>query len=829
MIPQKLEELFAMKLYRKSGGFTLAQENGFTNIQNELPDTQARYSTNDEIEDEFSPRPSTESVLARTETGSSLSRTQAQWTSTPESIRSDGDSEQTGSSLRTPDEGQRNHQQHRRKTSAELTLRPRPQDIIYRPRTDVLFQEPVPDETLDEARRSTDDRLAEQALDEALDKGRLTFSDLKPAAVNIESSSFESSAETLLKRPITNQYQWYSGLTFQLCSIATLFNLGSVWRFPSMALENYGGSFVYVYLLSWLFIGLPVLVLEQMVGQFVLKNPWRIWNCVPLFRGIAVSQCILSTYLMAMYFIVIAWFGIYFATSFTNPLPWNSSLVEVCQTLTDGNSSCRNASVVEEYFRNDVLNLADLDHISSCDWRAIVAILISAVLVVLLSLYQQRIFEVVAPILTAILVALIVGLLVYACTRDGAGDGIAYFFTPQWNQLGSQVWYSALTQVVYSHNIGLGVHVSMSSCNEFKWPVVRYAITSSILAMLFSLLSGMAAFALLGNLSTTMNVPVRDAVQLGYGLEYIVISSGVATTAWPAAWSATIFAILFVCGTTSPTTYMLNVASVLRGQLKQIFSKELVVILPLALIAFAIGLVFTTQGGLYFLKIFDVYGVSVPSLVCLALETIGLLWIYGLRLFQVDFSLMTLTRAKWIALASFCTPCLIAMVAIAAFVQFDLVTLDGMEIPAWGHGLGGILLALAILPILLCMIYVTSVQLDYGFLGKLQMAIRPTSTWGPNEYRHRQTWLTNKVESFRSNGTISRHRTPIQKQPITETNDQNGQGPRTETMPDVVPVGPQSRNESLPNSTGSSPHSQRSQNSTENKFDMDQNSSWALY
>lgn len=57
------------------------------------------------------------------------------------------------------------------------------------------------------------------------------------------------------------------------------------------------------------------------------------------------------------------------------------------------------------------------------------------------------------------------------------------------------------------------------------------------------------------------------------------------------------------------------------------------------------------------------------------------------------------------------------IVALAALIQFQLVTLDGMEIPMWAHGIGIGLLIVAVLPIFVYMIYIVLIQLEYGILG----------------------------------------------------------------------------------------------------------------
>ena len=59
------------------------------------------------------------------------------------------------------------------------------------------------------------------------------------------------------------------------------------------------------------FCGLPLVALEQVMGQYVGLGVLPFWNICPLFKGIGVSFCILNL-LLAVYYILVIVYAIYY-------------------------------------------------------------------------------------------------------------------------------------------------------------------------------------------------------------------------------------------------------------------------------------------------------------------------------------------------------------------------------------------------------------------------------------------------------------------------------------------------------------------------------------
>ena len=60
--------------------------------------------------------------------------------------------------------------------------------------------------------------------------------------------------------------KWNSNLSFLLAMIGSAVGLGNIWRFPYVAYTNGGGAFLIPYIISILFLGIPLLFVEYGAG-----------------------------------------------------------------------------------------------------------------------------------------------------------------------------------------------------------------------------------------------------------------------------------------------------------------------------------------------------------------------------------------------------------------------------------------------------------------------------------------------------------------------------------------------------------------------------------
>ena len=128
--------------------------------------------------------------------------------------------------------------------------------------------------------------------------------------------------------------------------------LGNVWRFPSLVLENGGGSFIIAYAIMTFFVSLPLVFLELCIGQYTGQGPIKVFGkLAPGFKGLGYAMIAVSCIFSVYYNIVMAWTVFYIGSSFESPLPWSE-----CPTNVISQSQCTNTGISPyAYFFNHTM------------------------------------------------------------------------------------------------------------------------------------------------------------------------------------------------------------------------------------------------------------------------------------------------------------------------------------------------------------------------------------------------------------------------------------------------------------------------------------------
>ncbi|MDA7746842.1 sodium-dependent transporter, partial [Psychromonas sp.] len=118
--------------------------------------------------------------------------------------------------------------------------------------------------------------------------------------------------------------RWSSRYAYILAATGAAVGLGNIWKFPYIMGENGGGAFVLVYLLCILFIGIPVMMAEAVIGKRGRSTPANAVAHCSTESGhsshwsIAGSTGVLSGFLILSFYVVIAGWAaayVYFAGS----------------------------------------------------------------------------------------------------------------------------------------------------------------------------------------------------------------------------------------------------------------------------------------------------------------------------------------------------------------------------------------------------------------------------------------------------------------------------------------------------------------------------------
>lgn len=219
-----------------------------------------------------------------------------------------------------------------------------------------------------------------------------------------------------------------SRMGFIMLSAGCAIGCGNVWKFPWMCGQNGGGTFMLVYLICLLLLGLPAMIMEFSVGRASQKSPlymyqtlskpkhkkkWGIFGWICLAGNIA---------LMAFYTVVSGWIIYYFVKFLT------------------GNSS----------------SLGFQSMITTPSINVIFLFVTIAISFFILCFNLQGGLERVTKYIMSALLVLMFILAIHSLTSKGAASGMSFYLKPDFSKLSGSVIVGAMNQAFFTLSTGMG-------------------------------------------------------------------------------------------------------------------------------------------------------------------------------------------------------------------------------------------------------------------------------------------------------------------------------------------------------------------------------------
>ncbi len=323
-----------------------------------------------------------------------------------------------------------------------------------------------------------------------------------------------------------NDQRFSSRLGLLLSVLGIAVGTGNIWRFPRIVAQNGGDEGAAAFLVAWL-IFLVVWSVPLIIAEYALGRKGRM-GVVGTFARVAGKRFawmgafvgFVATAIMFYYSVVAGWCVFYFQEMLLNPLPLTKEAAEGVWNGFQGGGF----PIAFHAFAMGFGALAV--------WKGVSSI--------------ERVNKVLIPILLLIVIIS----LVRAVTLSGAGAGLTFLFTPQWELLTRpKVWLEALTQNAWDTGAGWGLILTYGAYMQHKHGVVKNAFITGVGNNAVSL---MAAIIIFGTVFATLGAEMSQAEVL-----QVMKDSGPASTGLTFIWmpqlfakmpAGSVFAVLFFLG-----------------------------------------------------------------------------------------------------------------------------------------------------------------------------------------------------------------------------------------------------------------------------------------
>ncbi|MFT4412939.1 sodium-dependent transporter [Fredinandcohnia humi] len=404
-----------------------------------------------------------------------------------------------------------------------------------------------------------------------------------------------------------NRPQWGTRAGFVLAAVGSAVGLGNIWRFPYVAYENGGGAFFLPYLFAILTAGIPILILEFTIGhKFKGSAPLSFFRLNRKMEWLGWWQVAISFVIATYYAVIIAWAFSYTFFSFSKA--WGED--------TGG------------FLFGEYLHLADTPGQVGLPVLGVFGplVLVWAITFFILFKGVKKGIEKANKIFIPTLCVIFLIIVIRAITLDGAAAGLNAFFEPNWDKImDGKVWVAAYGHIFFSLSIGFAIMITYASYLPKKSDVTNNAFITGFANSGFELLAGIGVFAALGFMAAQAGVPVNEVATAGVGLAFAVFPQIINEMPFGEFFGALFFLSLVFAGLTS----LISICEVFVAAVQDKFkiSRNKAVLFG-AGAASLISILYSTNGGLYFLDVVDYFvnqfGIALAGLI----EVILIAWVF---------------------------------------------------------------------------------------------------------------------------------------------------------------------------------------------------------
>ncbi|XP_061400819.1 sodium- and chloride-dependent GABA transporter 1 [Musca vetustissima] len=508
----------------------------------------------------------------------------------------------------------------------------------------------------------------------------------------------------------------FRGLVLCLCLNVTYAN---VVRFPR-ELDKYGLAYMIPYILLLFLVGLPIVLLEISVGQFLGQGAAHTWRASPIFKGACIisrfASWISTVWISLQAVMSIGYIGMF---SF-NTMPFrecvgNIRLLSDRYMLTNNSAQeCMQKTFLIPFWENPF-------------YFGLLSIgLVAVWMIVMFCTHNGRVVRRVLFTLGLLGFTLLCCLTSWE-VHNTLHRSVPYFpelwqFTQKY-LLESNLWFNALMQVIFSLNCGMGVLPMVTGKFLYKGDAVR----TSVVYLCFNLL--------INAISVTLFMIQFDHSANG---GYLIDELKPLTAIYDRILYDTPQHALWVKLLPSLINGLVVVACLVSIVVGVYTCTRLVPRHPnyvISLVGLVAAIISLSSPNFYVARVLDSRVVGTMIVTALVFELIALTWIYGVKNIYTDleFSIGRPIFKIWLGFWCVC-PAILTGLLVWWCSDDDQNDILPQIMPRWAP----ILFVIFIILLIACVQIFR--QVEYNFFGMICEASKSAKEWGPADPLARHAW-----------------------------------------------------------------------------------------
>ena len=264
-----------------------------------------------------------------------------------------------------------------------------------------------------------------------------------------------------------------SKIGFVLAAAGSAVGLGNLWRFPYLAAQHGGGTFLLVYLILAVTFGFALMIAEIAIGRKTGLSAIGAFKALDKrFGFLGILTSLVPIIILPYYSVIGGWVMKYFTTFAT------------------GNVT---AAADDAYFGGFIGNVGE-----PIGWFFLFIALTS----VIVWFGVEKGIEKVSKVMMPVLAILTVGIAIFVITRPGATDGVIYYIKPNFKDFSATTVLAAMGQLFYSMSLAMGIMITygsyMKKDNNLESSVRQIELFDTAIAFMAGLMIVPAAYMFYG-------------------------------------------------------------------------------------------------------------------------------------------------------------------------------------------------------------------------------------------------------------------------------------------------------------------------------------------